>query len=648
MNAKPVEASAALKPQAPPQSVAPPRGPNHDGDAPTVRLLDARTAPTSMWRRILLTSLVFSSAILSIGLLWFLYQKNQGVSPAIRASTEAQLRELRQLDSEWNVDILRSKVGLNGSYDAIVTPLHRIVAGMDTLMAAPVSASAPIQKQVDAMRKVFADKADAVDAFKSHNSILRNSLRYLPTAATEAKSMLGSLGGSVATGVDKELTGTLSEALKYAVVTDDAQRYQLTERTQALDASAVDLPDASAALNATTVFLNHVRTLLKQKSNEQDMLSAIAAVPTVVAINQAAAAFDTAFAQQASTADFWRTALFGYSALLLALVAFIGWRLRQSYVEINRVNAALVAVNDGLELRVQARTSELAHALKSLRESEAQLVQSEKMSSLGQMIAGVAHEINTPLAYVRSSLETVEEQLSEVDDLVRHSSTLLAQMASPEPHPEQLSDSFAALSALTASFSDNAIVQELRKLSKDGLYGIDQISEIVTNLRNFSRLDRSKTTQFDLREGLDSTLVIARSAVKQHQIVKKFSEIPSIECSPSQLNQVFLNLITNAAQALPEEGGIITLSTAVDGDRVRVVIADNGSGIAPAHLEKIFDPFFTTKEIGKGTGLGLSIVYKIIQEHAGTIAVKSIAGRGTQFSIHLPISTPTVASKSSL
>lgn len=610
-----------------------------------------RPHPDTAWSRSvriwLVRTLVLALPVLSVALLWFLYQKNQGVEPAVRAATEAQLRELRQLDAEWNVDILRSKVGLNGSYDAIVTPLHRIVGGMDNLTRAKNSTAAPIQKQIETMRKAFADKADAVDAFKSHNSILRNSLRYLPTAAAEAKAALNGQGGGLAIHVNKELTHTLSEALKYAVVTDDAQRYQLTEVAQALFTVASELEAGSPAKDATTVFLNHVRALLRQKSNEQDMLGAISAVPTVEAINQTASAFDKSFAEQALDADFWRMALFAYSALLLALLTFIGWRLRQSYVEINRVNTALVAANDGLEARVQTRTGELALALKSLRESEAQLVQSEKMSSLGQMIAGVAHEINTPLAYVRSSLETVGEQLSEVDDLVCHSTTLLTQMAAPEPDPEQLSDSFAALSALTTSFSDNAIVQELRKLSTDGLYGIDQISEIVTNLRNFSRLDRSKTTQFDLREGLESTLVIARNTVKHHQIVKNFGNIPAIECSPSQLNQVFLNLITNAAQALPSQGGVITLSTKLEGERVRIDIADNGSGIARNHLDKIFDPFFTTKEIGQGTGLGLSIAYKIIQEHAGTIAVQSVVGRGTTFSIHLPLSTPTVVSQPS-
>ena len=173
---------------------------------------------------------------------------------------------------------------------------------------------------------------------------------------------------------------------------------------------------------------------------------------------------------------------------------------------------------------------------------------------------------------------------------------------------------------------------------KDGLYGITQISEIVVNLKNFSRLDRSKVANFDLHEGLESTLLIAKNLVKHKTVKKAFGKIPPISCSPSQINQVFLNLITNAAQAIPDEGGVIFLRTAMrDDNHVVVEVADNGHGIAENVLPKIFDPFFTTKEVGKGTGLGLSIAYKIIQQHGGTISVTSKLGAGTKFTIVLPV-----------
>jgi signal transduction histidine kinase len=169
------------------------------------------------------------------------------------------------------------------------------------------------------------------------------------------------------------------------------------------------------------------------------------------------------------------------------------------------------------------------------------------------------------------------------------------------------------------------------------------MAEIVGNLKDFSRLDRSKVTSFNLNDGLNSSLGLARHMLKSVNVNRKFGEIAAITCAPSQVNQVFLNLITNAAQALPATGGEITLTTRDEGGGVAVEIADNGTGIPAEILPKIFDPFFTTKEAGKGTGLGLSISYKIVEQHGGRIAVTSEAGKGTRFTVWLPQKPPAAA-----
>ena len=169
------------------------------------------------------------------------------------------------------------------------------------------------------------------------------------------------------------------------------------------------------------------------------------------------------------------------------------------------------------------------------------------------------------------------------------------------------------------------------------------MAEIVGNLKDFSRLDRSKVTSFNLNEGLQSTLLLAKHLLKAVTINKHLGDVKPIVCSPSQINQVFLNLITNAAQAMGERQGTITLTTRAEGDGVAVDVADDGNGIAPEVLPKIFDPFFSTKEIGKGTGLGLSISYKIVQQHGGRINVESKVGRGTRFTVWLPFKPPADA-----
>jgi signal transduction histidine kinase len=166
----------------------------------------------------------------------------------------------------------------------------------------------------------------------------------------------------------------------------------------------------------------------------------------------------------------------------------------------------------------------------------------------------------------------------------------------------------------------------------------------VLNLKNFSRLDRSKISSFNLNEGLESALLLAKHELKHLTVKKQFADIPAITCSPSQLNQVFLNLINNAAQAIESGTGELTLTTRVeDAQHVAVEIADNGKGIPPEIMSKIFDPFFTTKAVGKGTGLGLSISYKIIEQHGGKISVDSTVGKGTRFTVVLPLIPPATA-----
>jgi signal transduction histidine kinase len=187
------------------------------------------------------------------------------------------------------------------------------------------------------------------------------------------------------------------------------------------------------------------------------------------------------------------------------------------------------------------------------------------------------------------------------------------------------------------------VVEELSSLVKDGLYGTGQMAEIVGNLKDFSRLDRSKVTSFNLNEGLNSTLLLAKHLLKGVTVDKRFGNIPAIVCSPSQVNQVFLNLVTNAVQAMEGAQGKLTLTTRSEGAGVAVEVADDGKGIAPDVLPKIFDPFFSTKEIGKGTGLGLSISYKIVQQHGGRIDVDSRPGAGTRFTVWLPLKPPAEA-----
>lgn len=300
------------------------------------------------------------------------------------------------------------------------------------------------------------------------------------------------------------------------------------------------------------------------------------------------------------------------------------------YAGIGIVLDLLRAMEDQLGLR----NRELAKAYRHLKSSQMQLIQSEKMASLGQMVAGVAHEINTPLGYARNNLELARAGLEQARELIAAYARLVALLTADNVTERDLNDALGQVADLSEAFG--GLGEEMGALFDDTLYGLDQIADLVRNLKNFSRLDQAMVDDIDLNAALDSALKIAHNAIKHKlTVVKRYGEIPRIRCAPSQINQVFLNMIVNAGQAVEGSGKLLLKTYAEDG-HVHVVIQDNGRGIAREHLARIFDPFFTTKPVGEGTGLGLSISYQIIRQHGGEIRVASQPGRGTRFLIRLP------------
>lgn len=360
--------------------------------------------------------------------------------------------------------------------------------------------------------------------------------------------------------------------------------------------------------------------------------------PTGPRLDTLARAIDRSFEDALTEAELYRVGLLYYSGFLLAVLAFLAWSLDQRRRQIDGINLQLRMANETLEARVAERTRELSDALAKLKESEAMLIQSEKMSSLGQMVAGIAHEVNTPLAYVKSSLEAVRKSVPQAGRLAAETERLLALLSSESGDQAALAAQFAQVRALLEELRSRDALQELERMLKDGLFGIGQISEVISNLKNFSRLDRSMVADYDLHEGIESSIRIAYAQLQKRVVRREFGKIPRVSCSPSQINQVILNLLANAAQATSDGDGTIIVRTGMrDAGHVAVEVADNGQGIPADVLPKIFDPFFTTKAVGKGTGLGLSICYKIVENHGGKLEVHSKPGLGTRFILVLPV-----------
>ncbi|NEP79744.1 MAG: PAS domain S-box protein [Okeania sp. SIO3B3] len=291
----------------------------------------------------------------------------------------------------------------------------------------------------------------------------------------------------------------------------------------------------------------------------------------------------------------------------------------------------------------RSKTKELETTLKKLKRTQAQMIQNEKMSSLGQLVAGVAHEINNPVSFIYGNLSHAKEYTQNLFNLIE-----LYQTHYPNPHPEIQEE----IEAIELEF----LQEDLPKLLNSMNVGTNRIENIVKSLRNFSRLDESGHKKANLHEGIDSTLTILDNRINRRhnlpaiEIVKNYGNLPEVECYPGQLNQVFIHIISNAIDAIEEkdakrtieqiklEPSLIEISTKIVGKFAQICIRDNGPGISPEVREHLFDPFFTTKDVGKGTGLGLSISYEIVVEkHGGSLKCNSNSGKGTEFVMKIPM-----------
>jgi signal transduction histidine kinase len=285
---------------------------------------------------------------------------------------------------------------------------------------------------------------------------------------------------------------------------------------------------------------------------------------------------------------------------------------------------------DAVRIKAQAEIAQ-AH----LEDVQRQLLQADRMSSIGQLAAGVAHEINNPIGYIQSNLGTLTEYVTDIFRLFDAQEAALRHVRAAQP--EQL----AQIEEVRQEIDFDFLAKDVPQLLAESQEGIARVRKIVNDLREFSRAGHGDAWVYaDIHSGLESTLNIVWNDLKYKvELFKRYADLPLIECLPSQLNQVFMNILVNAGHAI-EERGQITLVTRADEHMVYVEISDSGKGIVEENRERIFEPFFTTKPVGKGTGLGLSISYGIVKKHGGEIDVRSEIGVGTTFLIKLPIHQP--------
>jgi two-component system, NtrC family, sensor kinase len=598
------------------------------------------------------TVVAISLAVAAVALLAVLVLQSRGIAIGTHVAHHEALAEIERIAD----DHVRLVASLRASWESRSVPGEGSRALADRLAEGParlehampaLRAGASQHSRVQNSRQGFASTVEraatvAVELAADQDAYSR-SLAAVRESGPELVQRLRDVRlDNTATDLFALIATTIEFATGDASTAPTELRRLLAtvQRDQRIDAN---MPTEMRQLGA------EIENLLRLKPLIMSRLVQLEGTAVRQSATSLAQASQDLYAVAVSTADQARTTLAVYAVLLLAAAAFAGLRLHQSYRALNFANGELAELNESLEQRVSERTRELRNALANLKESQVQLVQAEKMSSLGQLVAGISHEINTPLLYLTNNAELIQERVALLRQFTERCEAAFSirpeQFADRAQYQQEFISALKTLKSKLREEDIHASLEEAEQLARDSIEGLGQLTEIAQSLKDFSRLDRAPSASFQVNAGIEKTLLIAQNLIKHKATVHKvLGDLPEIECSPSQINQVFLNLVTNAAQAIESQGDIVITTELRDEAHVAITVADNGCGIAPEHLDRIRDPFFTTKEVGQGTGLGLSIVDEIIRNHGGTLEIRSEPGRGSAFTVVLPIRAPQPAS----
>lgn len=520
----------------------------------------------------------------------------------------ASFYDLKQVDMRWNVDALSIASSLKNNYDSVVS-LPEVTRRNDLIIQI-LNESSEINKEdrerlenkINYYKNIMVKKSDLIERIKSSHAVLINSSRFISSFNKELIFLLDHdnelRNFKELVEVKYILYNALSLVVSFIASKDDALHEELHELIDRLNSYADKMPLNSQS--KVKNFVVHILLLMDQYKLRNQLLNELQLIKTDYLLSGIESDYVMIYNKFLDRNDDYRTILIFYSIIVFLIFSYIIIGMIKNYKRLNVVN---------MELKV-------AH-----NEAQLKLIHSSKMTALGEMVAGIAHEINTPLAYVSAIFSVLNEQITKIVSF------------SKEYENQPISVKILK--------KNDVDLDDILTLLEDGKYGINQISELIVTMKNFGRIDQLEVDDFLVEDGLDNALLMANYTVKDNLVIKKeYAGVPKIRCIPSHINQVFLNIITNAIQAIlayKKNGQLIIKTVKQDESMIRIDISDDGPGISQEVLPKIFDPFFTTKEIGKGTGMGLSISYKIIESHGGRILVDSNEGQGATFSILLPI-----------
>ncbi|MBT8098415.1 MAG: GHKL domain-containing protein [Gammaproteobacteria bacterium] len=575
------------------------------------------------------------AGLVVVGVLALLIMESSAVDEAYYASHAETMRSIDTARS----DVITVYEGASAAFqEGRFTPVTMSTALSrldDTLLALqspadPADVETVSSPEIDALASALVDFRTEVERYTARQNALAQALRRLQEESPEVVKELRRFD----LRLQSQNAFTLAiDVIEFATGQSAADAESLQTRIETLRS---DREIDSRAPGLLDDFASAAETVLTEHDNARAALENLSVDEMDGVLATLSATLQSANQRTVNRAERSRILLAICALVLLGGTGYAMWRLQTSYQELNESNAELEKSNDSLEERVASRTEELKAAYDEISESQVQLVQAEKMSSLGELVAGISHEINTPLYYLSNNTTVVQDRMEAVSEFCTIAETMIAAVQSKQSVKDAV---FKGLTDMQKMFRDGLRedVDEAKDLMQDSLDGLDDLMELAQSLKDFSRLDRAKHGQLNVNDGLEKTLLITKNKLKYNVTVHKhFGEVPKINCSPSQINQVFLNLITNAADAITESGEIV-IHTWSEDDKVCVSIADTGCGIPEEILAKVRDPFFTTKEVGKGTGLGLSIVDRIVSAHNGELRIESERDKGTIITVVLPI-----------
>ena len=542
------------------------------------------------------------------------------------------LRKLQQIDVTINASILKSRFGLSANYDSLVADWASFYSSLTQtqkdLQNAIQQRNPGITQQFTELQKIIDKKENEVEQFKSKLSVLQNSLRYFPIVTNGLIQDLDAIQ-RLDRILSQKLESLLQQILIYSLNGREDLRPSIITSLNRLSVSSQGL---TGELNDRLVNITkHAETIIRVQTEISLLVQESLNQPSGSAIDRLIVDYEIYHKQILQDSNNYRLILYALMiGLFVYVVILFQARQKSHYLKLS---------NERLEYQVRDRTQALETTLQDFQQSQAQLIQAEKMSGLGQLVAGIAHEVNNPINFIYGNIKPAQQYTNDLFELLN-----LYTIHYPQPHPE--------IQEMIEEIDLGFMSQDLKKLLTSMKFGADRIRDLVLSLRNFSRLDEADRKQANLHEGIDSTILILQHRLKSKgnyeeiQLIYDYGELPIVNCYPGQINQVLMNILANGIDALEEAcekdnsfiPSIQICTQSIDENRVQIQIIDNGPGIPRAVLDRIFDPFYTTKPIGQGTGLGLSISYQIIVEkHGGTLECFSEQGQGTEFRIRLPL-----------